>query len=161
MNGVALARDGSCDGIGIEDEARFGALFDHIDDTRVFSPEGRSDPDARCVTHDLDEPRHGIGTCPWVGQRDFVCTQSNDHEIWVVVSDQLRQFAMPSGGVRSLSRAHFVEDADGFHHRAQRLGKPRHDKRIAHVQHDRSGFDGNRRRNGCCQRDFFVARGIG
>ncbi len=88
VNGIGLTRDGTSDGIGVENQARFGALFDDFDDARVLAPKRRSDPDARRITNGFDETRNCIGTRPWIRQRNFVCTQSDDDQVGMVVADE-------------------------------------------------------------------------
>ncbi len=90
MNRIWLARNRASDRVGIEDETRFGALFDDFDDACVLAPKRRRDPDARRVSDDFDKPRHSIGTSPRIGEGDFVCTQSNDHEVGVIVTNEAR-----------------------------------------------------------------------
>lgn len=141
VNRIRLPRDWPDNGIRIEDQTRFGSLLDHLDDPRVFAPKRRSNPDARSVPDNLDEARHCIGSSPRVGQGDFVGSQSNDHEVGVIVAHEPREFAVPGGRVGRLGSPNFVQSANRLHFRPQSLGKPSHDKRIAHVQHDRFRFD--------------------
>lgn len=115
MNGIGLASDGTNDRVGIEYETRFGALLDDLDDAGVFAPKRRCDPDARRVSDNLDEARHGVRASPRIGERHFVCTQSNDDEVGVIVANEARKLVVPGRCVRRLSAANFVKSAHGLH----------------------------------------------
>ncbi len=115
MNGIGLAGDRTNDRVGIEYQTRFGALFDDLDDAGVFAPKRRCDPDARRVTDNLDEARHGVCASPRIGERHFVRTQSNDDKVGVIVTDKARKLVMPGRCVRRLSAANFVQGANGLH----------------------------------------------
>lgn len=117
VNGIWLAGDGPDNRVRIEDEARFGSLLDDFNDPRVFAPKRRSNPDARGIPDNLHEARDGISASPWIGERNFVGSQSNDHEVGVIIPDESRQFSVPRRGVRRLCAAHFVQGAHRLHFR--------------------------------------------